>query len=315
MSSKDFRAIHNQMVDLVLLEVESIQALEEYRCKFEADFRDVEYRLKILSWRFKNHQQMQMPSKVATEEEEAPAISIDIDTSLPLSPQEIQTSPARVVILPPIESKPVDSIPINVGKIRNEIYHPKGISPEPSTSFAKPQYLPSREMSPVPSISSSRFRCQGNQAFQNSSTISRKKSFKPTYPPKANKTIQKHQKKPKNVNYIRRRLPLCAFCKGSHFGYQCELFCQKPILDRWELVNQVGVCSCCLRFGHRPASCTFAGCSHCNSMHNSLLHFASEAPRNPEPTPKRRAFETSTSDSEWNFNYDQWSSYLPMNFL
>ena len=78
----------------------------------------------------------------------------------------------------------------------------------------------------------------------------------------------KHKaKQPKNTN------KKCNLCSDTHYVFQCKRFLEMTVAQRKNHVQTAGLCSNCLRTGHKTqdCSCSFR-CRICQSVHNTLLH-------------------------------------------
>lgn len=72
------------------------------------------------------------------------------------------------------------------------------------------------------------------------------------------------------------QIPKCAYCKGSHFIYNCRNFLRLQINDRYSEVKKLKLCTNCLRSGHFRTECRSSGCKRCQGKHSTFLHFENE---------------------------------------
>ncbi len=65
----------------------------------------------------------------------------------------------------------------------------------------------------------------------------------------------------------------CSFCKEkNHLTFKCPKLLTLQIKDRYSELRRLGLCTNCLRIGHRADACTGKCCKVCNRKHNSILH-------------------------------------------
>ncbi|XP_049286170.1 uncharacterized protein LOC125765271 [Anopheles funestus] len=64
----------------------------------------------------------------------------------------------------------------------------------------------------------------------------------------------------------------CPICSAMHELRHCELFKQKSVSERHEIVKRCGACFNCLSNGHRIRACQSGSCRRCGKKHHSLLH-------------------------------------------
>lgn len=74
------------------------------------------------------------------------------------------------------------------------------------------------------------------------------------------------------VTYSSQRF--CEFCKqNSHLIYKCNRFLGITVAERQRHVNQLNLCTNCLKAGHNIQQCTTQYvCRHCYNRHHTLLH-------------------------------------------
>ena len=82
------------------------------------------------------------------------------------------------------------------------------------------------------------------------------------------------QAPPKPRNKPPRNTPKsCSLCSGAHYIFQCKQFLEMSVVQRKTHVQSAGLCSNCLRTGHKSQDCTCSfRCRLCQSVHNTLLH-------------------------------------------
>lgn len=74
----------------------------------------------------------------------------------------------------------------------------------------------------------------------------------------------------------------CVYCKGSHRIFDCISFKAKSVNDRKSFVDNLKLCSSCLRSGHATGRCRLPGsCRYCKKRHNTLLHTEDESNSRP----------------------------------
>lgn len=69
----------------------------------------------------------------------------------------------------------------------------------------------------------------------------------------------------------------CLRCKGPHALFKCKMFLQATLAQRWNYVNNKGICALCLTAYHSPLDCTHGECKNhpnepgADTIHNSTL--------------------------------------------
>ncbi|XP_038106952.1 uncharacterized protein LOC119766466 [Culex quinquefasciatus] len=64
----------------------------------------------------------------------------------------------------------------------------------------------------------------------------------------------------------------CPVCKAAHELWKCEVFKNKSVSDKYEILKKCGACFNCLMKGHRTRACSSGSCRHCGKKHHSSLH-------------------------------------------
>ncbi|KAI8438475.1 hypothetical protein MSG28_010976 [Choristoneura fumiferana] len=64
----------------------------------------------------------------------------------------------------------------------------------------------------------------------------------------------------------------CVVCRGDHRVYDCPVFRQLSVDERWARVNGLQLCHVCLRADHESRRCKLSGCRVCKRRHNTYLH-------------------------------------------
>ncbi|KAJ8912395.1 hypothetical protein NQ315_013461 [Exocentrus adspersus] len=82
----------------------------------------------------------------------------------------------------------------------------------------------------------------------------------------------------------------CAFCSDNHFVTKCEKFVGLSSDKRFAEIKQKGLCSNCLKYGHKNKSCPSTSvCKHCAKRHHTLLHFNSKKRDEPAAVPTNKS--------------------------
>ncbi|XP_061710281.1 uncharacterized protein LOC133520037 [Cydia pomonella] len=74
----------------------------------------------------------------------------------------------------------------------------------------------------------------------------------------------------------------CPVCKNNHSIYQCTKFKTMPVESRINKVNQLNLCTNCLRSGHDEQRCRLSSCRLCTQRHNTMLHINNQAKADPK---------------------------------
>lgn len=66
--------------------------------------------------------------------------------------------------------------------------------------------------------------------------------------------------------------PKCQECKVPHFMWHCTTFKSWTLDKRIRMINEWGLCPCCLQAKHAAADCSAPGCKRCDmAKHNNML--------------------------------------------
>ncbi|XP_059048262.1 uncharacterized protein LOC131843606 [Achroia grisella] len=94
----------------------------------------------------------------------------------------------------------------------------------------------------------------------------------------------------------------CPCCDSSHSIYKCFKFQKMSVDARWQLINDIKLCSNCLRTGHNPSNClSKINCFICGSRHNTFLH--TDAPMCAPTTSTYLQVDTSSPSMSINDNH------------
>ena len=77
----------------------------------------------------------------------------------------------------------------------------------------------------------------------------------------------------------------CQACREQHRIWQCKVFKQKDVSQRWNIAKRFQLCYRCLEEGHHGKSCPRTrrcGKNDCHKVHHRLLHLHLEASRSAD---------------------------------
>lgn len=90
----------------------------------------------------------------------------------------------------------------------------------------------------------------------------------------SNLKIDKKFKRPNiNAHLTSAKEEICILCKKNHFLYNCPIFKEKSIADKYSYAKNNKICTNCLRFCHKTNDCKSKfSCLKCKRRHHTLLH-------------------------------------------
>ena len=95
----------------------------------------------------------------------------------------------------------------------------------------------------------------------------------------------------------RQQIQPCQACKEQHRIWQCKVFKQKDVSERWNIAKRIQFCYRCLVEGHHRKSCPRTGqCGKngCHKVHHRLLHLHQETSRSADYKSKSNTRPCST---------------------
>lgn len=132
-------------------------------------------------------------------------------------------------------------------------------------------------------------RCQILEASDSKTTLNNISSSK-KFPDSRSLVTTDNTAHVNNNNYR----PKCCYCKEAHFIYFCEKFKGLSVSERFNQTKKAGLCTNCLRQGHKTVDCRSQGCKICKLKHATLLHQTRDT--------SNKNFESNTETSTRNFN-------------